>query len=329
MASLREKMLLKTADLKGTAEIPLEEALRDATDKPRTGTGMTAALAAKDAALAAKDARIRELEAKGAESELPVAAITPNPWQPRKVFNEEKLAELAESIRETGLVQPIVVRRVASGYQIVAGERRWRAHKLIGRETIAVVIVELSDEDMAMLALVENVVRDDLSDYEVARAIRETEQQFPNRTRMAAAIGVSRSGLYRYLSYSELPDFIIKQLDVNPTLLGARAAREVASVLKEKSGNALEIARALWSDVVSEKLDETKLARAITVAIARGTSAGSVRERSIEKIFAGKDHAGSITKDAGGFTVKFKAGILSTEKEDKIRALISELLNEE
>ena len=65
-----------------------------------------------------------------------VSEIVPNPWQPRQVFNDAKLAQLAESIREAGLVQPIVVRRAGAGYQIVAGERRWRAHKMIGKETI-------------------------------------------------------------------------------------------------------------------------------------------------------------------------------------------------
>jgi ParB family chromosome partitioning protein len=328
MASLRERMAQKTAEIRGTADIPLAEALAEVPDKPKTGTGLTAALASKDAALAAKDERIRELEAKGVASEIPVTAIAPNPWQPRRLFNEAKLTELAESIRETGLVQPIVVRKCATGYQIVAGERRWRAHKMIGRESIKALIVELTDEDMAMMALVENVVRDDLSDYEVARSIRDTEQQFPNRTRMAAAIGVSRTGLYRYLSFSDLPDFVIRDLDVNPSLLSAKSAEQLTSALKEPTGAALDIARVLWAEVVSGNLDQTKLAASVKSALARGASPASVRERSIEKIFAGKDQAGSITKDTSGFTVKLKTGVLTQEKEERLRALIAELLNE-
>lgn len=328
MASLRERMALKTAEIRGTADIPLAEALAEVTDKPKTGTGLTAALAAKDAALAAKDERIRELETKGLASEIPLTAIAPNPWQPRRMFNEAKLSELAESIRETGLIQPIVVRKVATGYQIVAGERRWRAHKMIGRESIKVLIVELTDEDMAMMALVENVVRDDLSDYEISRSIRETERQFPNRTRMAAAIGVSRSGLYRYLAFSDLPEFVIKDLDVNPLLLSGKSAFEVVAVLKEASGDVHEVVRALWAEVVSGTLEQARLAKAIKLALGSGVAPASLRERKIEKIFAGKDQAGSITKDAGGFTVKLKAGVLTPDKEERIRSLIAELFSE-
>jgi ParB family chromosome partitioning protein len=323
MATLREKMAQKTAQIRGTADIPLEEALAEVSDKPRTGTGFTAALAAKDAALAAKDARIKELEARGAAAELPVADIAPNPWQPRRVFNEEKLTELAESIREAGLIQPIVVRQAASGYQIVAGERRWRAHKMVGKDTIKVVVVDLSDEDMAMLALVENVVRDGLTDYEISRAVRETEKEFPNRKRMAEALGISRMGLYRYLAFADLPEFIVRDLEVRPSLLGATAAGLVATVLKSQNGKALEIAEELWRRVVAGELDQTKLAKAIKDAMVSGPAV--VKDRNIDKIFSANGQAGSITKDASGFTVKIKAGMLTNEQERQIRALISQL----
>ncbi|WP_175906000.1 MULTISPECIES: ParB/RepB/Spo0J family partition protein [Burkholderia] len=317
MSSLRERMMSKTADLRPAKDIPLEQQ-RDKPTSPRTAPGMAAALATVQK-------RVLELEKGNGSSELPTAEIVPNPWQPRRVFNEAKLTELAESIRESGLIQPIVVRRAASGYQIVAGERRWRAHKMIGKDTIKVVVVDLSDQDMAMLALVENVVRDGLTDYEVSRSIRETEKEFPNRKRMAEALGISRSELYRYLAFADLPEFVVKDLDIQPRLLGAHAAEQVASVLRNREKRALEIAEELWSQVVAGDLDQTKLAKTIKHAIEGGGKAGSLSDRNIEKIFAGKNQAGSITKDAGGFTVKIKAGMLSAEKEDKIRALIAQL----
>ena len=166
MSSLRDRMMSKTAEVRAAKDITLDPQ-QDKPASPRTAPGMAGALAAAQQ-------RIVELEKAGAPSEAPVADIVPNPWQPRQLFNEAKLTQLAESIREAGLVQPIVVRRAATGYQIVAGERRWRAHKMIGKDTIKVVIIEISDEEMAMLALVENVAREDLSDYEVARSIRRT-----------------------------------------------------------------------------------------------------------------------------------------------------------
>jgi len=322
MSSLRDRMMSKTAEVRATKDIKLDPQ-QDKPASPRTAPGMAGALAAAQQ-------RIVELEKSGAPSEVRVADIVPNPWQPRQLFNEAKLTQLAESIREAGLVQPIVVRRAGSGYQIVAGERRWRAHKMIGKETIKVVIIDLSDEEMAMLALVENVAREDLSDYEISRSIRRTEKEFPNRKRMAEAMGISRSELYRYLAFGDLPQFVIRDLDVQPRLLGAHAAQDVVSTLRDKNSRAFEIAQNLWSKVVAEELDQTKLARTIRHAIENdGESSVSVSDRSIEKIFAGKKQAGSITRDAVGFTVKIKAGMLSAEKEAQIRTLIGQLFSNE
>lgn len=315
MSNLRQRMLAKTAGVRPAAE---HDARAEDNNPPRTAPGMAAALVSANR-------RIGELEKSGAPSELPVTEIVPNPWQPRKVFNEAKLTELAESIREAGLIQPIVVRRAASGYQIVAGERRWRAHKMVGKETIKVVIADISDEEMAMLALIENVVRDDLSDYEVSRSIRDTEKEFPSRKRMAEALGIQRSDLYRYLAFGNLPAFILADLDVKPRLLGRDAAEDVVAVLRNREGRADAITKDLWARVVVGDLDQTKLAKAIKLAIENDGKSSAVSDRNIEKIFSGKSQAGSITKDASGFTVKIKAGMLTSEKEEQIRAMITQL----
>lgn len=322
MSSLRERMMSKTAEVRAAKDIKLDPQ-QDKVASPRTAPGMAGALAVAQQ-------RIIELEKTGAPTEVPVSDIAPNPWQPRQLFNEAKLTQLAESIREAGLVQPIVVRRAAVGYQIVAGERRWRAHKMIGKDSIKVVIIDLSDEEMAMLALVENVAREDLSDYEISRSVRRTEREFPNRKRMAEALGISRSELYRYLAFGDLPDFVVKDLDVQPRLLGAHSAQDVVSALREQDTRGLEIARTLWTKVVAGDLDQTKLAKTIKQEVeSNGKAARSVSDRSIEKIFAGKSQAGSITKDAVGFTVKIKAGMLSDEKEKRIRELIAQLFSDD
>jgi ParB family transcriptional regulator, chromosome partitioning protein len=316
MSSLREQMKAKTANMKSTSQY--EAPPENSAQRERTAPGMAAALASANR-------RIEELEQSGAASEIPVADIVPNPWQPRRVFNEAKLTQLAESIREAGLTQPIVVRKAASGYQIVAGERRWRAHKMIGKDSIKVTLVTISDEEMATLALVENVVRDDLSDYEISRSIRETEKEFPNRKRMAEALGMNRTTLYRYLSYADLPEFVIRDLDINPRLLGATTAIELAGVLKNGGERVETVALDLWRKVVAGDLDQTKLPNAIKAAVRDKGSVPTVTDRSIEKIFAGKAHAGSITKDAAGLSVKIKAGALTAEMEEQIRAFVSGL----
>ncbi|KVK89445.1 ParB/RepB/Spo0J family partition protein [Burkholderia sp. MSMB1498] len=319
MSSIREKMMAKTAELRSAKDIDLNPDRKPTA--PRTGPGMASALASAQE-------RIAELEkaaAASAPTEVRVADIRPNPWQPRRVFNEGKLNELASSIRASGLIQPIVVRPVSDGYEIVAGERRWRAHRLIGKGSIRVVQVEISDQDMAMLALAENIVRDGLSDYEISLSIRQTEKEFPNRSQMASALGMARSDLYRLLSFADLPDFIIKDLDLQPNLLGATAAETVVSVLKKHGDVAIAAARTHWADVVSGELDQTRFGRNIKLTVESGGKPASVRDRSIEKIFAGKNQAGSITKDSSGFTVKIKPGMLGVQQEERIRNLLAEL----
>ncbi|WP_321889616.1 ParB/RepB/Spo0J family partition protein [Paraburkholderia bannensis] len=318
MSSLRDRMMAKTADVRATKDIKLDEQ-PEKNKTPLTAPGMAGALAQAQL-------RISELEKSGPSSEVRVTDIVPNPWQPRQVFAEGKLTQLAESIRESGLVQPIVVRRKDTGYQLVAGERRWRAHKMIEKEFIKAFVVDLSDEEMATLALVENVVRDDLSDYEISRSIRRSEKEFPNRKRVAEALGISRSELYRFLSFGDLPDFVIRDLDVQPRLLGANAAQSMVSVLRDQDARAVDLAKEVWAKVVAGDLDQTKLARTIKQAIdADRKIDNNVSDRKIDKIFAGGNQAGSITRDSDGLTVKIRAGMLTAEKEKQVRELIVQL----
>lgn len=314
--NIRDQMLAKTANLRSTAERTPDSSRR--ANRTETAPGMAGALAAAQL-------RVQELESTGTTSQLPVTEIVPNPWQPRRVFNEAKLSELAESIREVGLMQPIVVRRVESTYQIVAGERRWRAHKILGLEQIKTVVINCADQDMIVLALVENLDRDDLTDYEVAISLRRSESEFPSRKRLAEAVGLSRTGLYQFLAFDNLPEFMKKDLDLQPTLLGCNAAEEIVSALKKHGNEAESAARELWPDVVKGDLPQGKLAPAIVAMVTRRASGTAARERLIEKFFAGKDQAGSITKDVNNFTVKIKAAALTEAQEMRIRQLISEL----
>ena len=104
--------------------------------------------------------------------DIPLEEIKKNPYQPRTVFNEEKLDELKESIEKNGLLQPIVVKKAVKGYYIIAGERRFRAFELLGKKTIPAIIKEMSDEEMMIFAVLENLQREDLSSLEEAESYK-------------------------------------------------------------------------------------------------------------------------------------------------------------
>jgi ParB family chromosome partitioning protein len=110
--------------------------------------------------------------------ELPVDALRPSRFQPREVFDAARLEELANSIRQHGVVQPIVARRLASGYEVVVGERRWRAAAMAGRETIPALVRDFSDASAMELALIENLQREDLNPMEEATAYRRLIDEF-------------------------------------------------------------------------------------------------------------------------------------------------------
>ena len=145
---------------------------------------------------------------------LPLREIEPDPEQPRKTFDEQALGELAASIAEHGLLQPIAVRpRPRGGYSIVAGERRWRACRMAGLNDVPVVIKEVSDEQAMELALVENLQREDLGPVEEATGIRELMTRCGLTQEQAAQkLGKSRSALANSLRLLNLPENVLELL---------------------------------------------------------------------------------------------------------------------
>ncbi|WP_347261115.1 ParB/RepB/Spo0J family partition protein [Rudaea sp.] len=145
---------------------------------------------------------------------LPVARLAPGKYQPRRVFDQEKLAELAASIKAQGVIQPIVVRPVdADRYEIIAGERRWRAAQLAGLAEIPVVVREVADPAVAAMTLIENIQREDLSALEEAHALRRLIDEFRHtHEQVAEAIGRSRSAVSNLLRLLDLPDEIKRLL---------------------------------------------------------------------------------------------------------------------
>ncbi len=138
--------------------------------------------------------------------EVPLGAIAPNPRQPRTTFEDETLESLATSIREVGVLQPIVVRKAESGYELIAGERRLRAAKLAGLATIPAVLRESDDTESLREALIENIHREDLNPIELAEAFRELLEELGlKQETLAERLGVSRSHVANTIRLLALP----------------------------------------------------------------------------------------------------------------------------
>lgn len=141
--------------------------------------------------------------------QVPPELISPNPYQPRERIDPTSLEGLIESIQQTGILQPITVRRVGDGYQLVAGERRWRAALQIGLPRIPVVVREVNDQQMLELALIENIQREDLNPIEKAKAYQQLIRSF-NLTQEEAArrLGQDRSTVANFIRLLDLPEEI-------------------------------------------------------------------------------------------------------------------------
>ncbi len=139
--------------------------------------------------------------------DIPVEKVSVNPHQPRQALNQESLAELAASIRTHGVLQPLVVTEVDDGYQIIAGERRWRAAQLAEMETVPVLIKESTPQQMLELALVENIQRADLNPLEEANAYRQLMDEFGlTQGKVAEQVGKSRASVANTVRLLKLPD---------------------------------------------------------------------------------------------------------------------------
>ena len=158
--------------------------------------------------------------------EISIDLIDRNPYQPRTTFNEDELSELANSIRQQGLIQPIVLRKVGDRYQIISGERRTRASKLAGFSTIKAQVYEnLDDKVMSEWALIENIQRVDLNPVEIARSYQKLIENYEyTHEDLAKAVGKSRSAITNALRLLKLPETVLKWIEEGKIAGGAARA---------------------------------------------------------------------------------------------------------
>ena len=161
-------------------------------------------------------------EQGAAEQFIPIEKISPNPEQPRKRFDPEDLQDLANSIREKGVIQPLIVRRRENGtFEIVAGERRWRASQMAQLHELPVIIREFTDVEVLEVAIIENIQRADLNSIEEAAGYRQLMDRFGHtQEKMAEALGKSRSHIANLLRLLNLPDDVLEMVRVGDLSAG-------------------------------------------------------------------------------------------------------------
>ena len=203
----------------------------------------------------------------GGATEVPLDAIDPNPAQPRRRFDPAALAQLADSIRRHGVLQPVVVRRAGDRYELVVGERRWRAAREAGLEHVPAVVADVAPRSRLELALVENVQRNDLNPIELALAFRALTESGATQDQVGERVGLDRSTVANHLRLLELPREL--QEDVEEGRLAAGHAKALLQVSNP------ERRRFLRDRIVAEQLS----VRAAEEAARAASSTGPRRRR--------------------------------------------------
>ena len=206
--------------------------------------------------------QVQEKPLKGEMIEnVSVHQLSPGQYQPRKRFDEESLQELADSIIEQGLMQPVIVRKSDNNFEIIAGERRWRAAKLAKLDTIPVIVRDINDRTASIIALIENMQRVDLSSIEEAEGIKKMIDEFGMTHEEASdAVGKSRSAVSNLLRLLQLTDFVKNKLNSGDIDMGH--ARALISLSADQQNMVCQ-------KIINEKLSVRKVEELIQSGISK------------------------------------------------------------
>lgn len=271
-----------------------------------------------------------EIETSGTSSinEIELSRIQPNPDQPRREFDDESLEELAASIREIGIVQPISLRQQPNGsYQIIAGERRYRAARLAGLPTIPAYIRTVEDEAAMEMALIENIQREDLNAIEIALSFKKLIEQYNlTQEQLSERVGKKRTTVANYLRLLKLPAEV--QIGLRDKTIDMGHARALLSV--ENATVQLELYKAIVAEGLSVRKVE-ELARAMSQAPAKAATkvARSSAQRKeynllrnhLSDFFGTKVQFSCDDKGKGKISIPFK----NEEELERIVALLDKL----
>ena len=227
--------------------------------------------------------------------EIALDEIKKNPYQPRTYFNEEKLNELKESIEKNGLLQPIIVKKAVKGYYIIAGERRYRAFELLGRKEIPAIIKEMTDEEMMVFAVLENLQREDLSALEESESYRNLMDKMSlTQEELAKKLGKSRPYIANSLRLLKLPAEIKNKLEQ-----GVISAAHARTLLSLKTKKAME-------DVCTLVIERKMSVRELEEYVAKLLKPKEVKKPKAKDIFIEEQE--NILKKRLGTSVTIKQG---------------------
>ena len=227
--------------------------------------------------------------------EIALDEIKKNPYQPRTYFNEEKLNELKESIEKNGLLQPIIVKKAVKGYYIIAGERRYRAFELLGRKEIPAIIKEMTDEEMMVFAVLENLQREDLSALEESESYKNLMDKMSlTQEELAKKLGKSRPYIANSLRLWKLPTEIKNKLEQ-----GVISAAHARTLLALKTKKAME-------DVCTLVIERKMSVRELEEYVAKLLKPKEVKKPKAKDIFIEEQE--NILKKRLGTSVTIKQG---------------------
>ena len=291
---------------------------------PAFGRGLDALISTKEV----------QTEGSSTINEIDIQKIVPNPNQPRRDFDQESLNELADSIAEIGIVQPITLRKMEDGtFQIIAGERRWRASKLAGKQSIPAYIRTADDENVMEMALIENIQREDLNAVEIALAYQHLLEQYElTQEKLSERIGKNRTTITNYLRLLRLPAQIQmalqkREIDMgharalltleNPTLQ-IKAYKEII-----KNGLSVRKVEELVKDLSVSSQESEKNKKALSKTSAKRMKEYNILKDSLSRFFQTKVQFSCSDKGKGKISIPFE----NEEELERIIELFDRLKN--
>lgn len=291
---------------------------------PALGRGLDALISTKEV----------QTEGSSTINEIDIQKIVPNPNQPRRDFDQESLNELADSIAEIGIVQPITLRKMEDGtFQIIAGERRWRASKLAGKQSIPAYIRTADDENVMEMALIENIQREDLNAVEIALAYQHLLEQYElTQEKLSERIGKNRTTITNYLRLLRLPAQIQmalqkREIDMgharalltleNPTLQ-IKAYKEII-----KKGLSVRKVEELVKDLSVSSQESEKNKKALSKTSAKRMKEYNILKDSLSRFFQTKVQFSCSDKGKGKISIPFE----NEEELERIIELFDRLKN--